>query len=380
MRTVGVEEELLLIDGRTGAPVPVAGRLLARAAAAGDAGPLTGELHREMLEVITRPHRSLAALDEEVTANRALADRLARGFGARAAALATSPTAAVPHPTDDPRYRAMIERYGSLPRRVLSCGLHVHVAVSSPEEGVAVLDRIRTWTPVLLAMTVNSPFHDGVDTGHASWRSVSWSQWPSSGPMELYGSAARYRSVVDTLLGTGTLLDPGMLYFDARLSHRHPTIEIRVADVPLDAGTTATVAGLARALVDTAAEEWRNGGTAPQASVCALRLANWCAALGGLGGTLVDPTTGLPAPAAEVVAMLLAKVLPALVANGDDQLVERGAADVFRSGTGAARQRAFHAATADVAAVALAASDVTIGAAPDVSRVTTGATAPAVGA
>jgi carboxylate-amine ligase len=262
----------------------------------------------------------------------------------------------VPHPTDDDRYRRMLQRYGSLPRRILSCGLHVHVAIADAEEGVAVLDRIRTWTPVLLALAANSPIHDGVDTGHASWRSVAWSQWPSSGPMECYGSAARYRAVTDTLLATGALLDRGMLYFDARLSHHHPTVEVRVADVPLDAGTTVALAGLVRALADTAVADWQDGRPAPEAAACSVRLANWCAAVGGLEDTLVDPTTWQPAPAREVVATLLAAVTPALVANGDDQLVEHGIADLFRLGTGAARQRAVLGRTGDPAQVALAAA------------------------
>lgn len=349
-----MEEELLLIGAESRTAVPLAGRLLARAADERiDGSPLTGELHREMLEVITRPHDALHTLHDEVVANRATADRLARLLGARAVPLATCPSSTVPHPSDAARYRRMLDRYGSLPRRILSCGLHVHVGIASDDEGVAVLDRIRTWTPVLLAMSVNSPFHDGVDTGHASWRSVAWNQWPSSGPMEVYGSAERYRRATRTLLDTGTLLDPGMLYFDARLSHHHPTVEVRVADVPLDPGTTTTIAALVRALADTAVEDWRDGRPPAEASVSAIRLANWCASSNGLAGDLVDPLTWRPAPARDVVGALLAKVMPALAANGDDQVVERGVADLFRFGTGAERQRAAHRDTGDPVSAAL---------------------------
>lgn len=357
MRTIGVEEELLLVDRTTGVPVPVAGRMLAQSTGhTGDGGTLLHELHREMLEVTTTPHHDLRALGDQIVANRGFAEGLAKTFRAHAVALAVSPTPAVPHPSDGERYRRMIERYGSMPRRIMSCGLHVHVRIDGDEEGVAVLDRIRTWTPIFIALSANSPIHDGVDTGHASWRSVTWNQWPSSGPMELYGSAARYRAHAEELMRMDVLLDPGMLYFDARLARAHPTVEVRVADVPLDPGTTVAIAGLVRALVDVAVEDWRAGRPAPAVSACAVRVANWCAALHGLEGDLIDPLTQRPAPAREVVGTLLAKTMPALVANGDDQLVEHGLAEVFRRGTGAARQRAVFAETGDAGRVALAAA------------------------
>ncbi|WP_220034938.1 glutamate--cysteine ligase [Curtobacterium sp. MCLR17_055] len=358
MRTMGVEEELLLIDRSTGVPVPVADGVLAgaRATRVPDPGGVVGEMQREMIEVTTRPHTSLAALGGQVLDNRALVEQVANGFGAHAAPLATSPTPVTPHVSDGARYHRMMQRYGSIPRQGLTCGLHVHVAIDSPAEGVAVLDRIRTWTPVLIALSANSPFHAGVDTGHASFRSIAWSQWPSAGPMERFGSEERYRAVTEGMLRTGALLDEGMLYLDARLSHAHPTVEVRVADVPLDPGVTVTIAGLVRAMVDTAAEEWRSGSLERDTPACTVRLANWRAALEGLDGELVDPLTGRAAPAREVVTLLLAHVLPALVANGDDQLVERGLADLFARGTGASRQRAAYATTGDLGQVALAAA------------------------
>jgi carboxylate-amine ligase len=364
MRTMGVEEELLLIDRTTGHPVPVADQVLEHVVATGgpgNGGEVVAEMHREAIELITRPHSSLATLGDQVRANRVFTEQLASEVGAHAAPLGTSPCPVTPHPTESPRYLAIMQRYGALPRRVLTSGLHVHVSIDSPDEGVAVLDRIRTWTPVLIALCANSPFHDGVDTGHASWRSVLWNQWPSSGPQERFGSLSRYRAVTEAMLGTGALLDPGMLYLDARLSANHPTVEVRVADVPLDPGTTVTVAGLVRALVDTAADDAADGREAQSTPAAALRLANWQASLEGLDGCLVDPTTERPAPARDVVMRFLAHVLPALTRNGDDQLVERGIDDLFTRGTGAARQRAARRPAAepgreDLGHVALAAA------------------------
>lgn len=157
------------------------------------------------------------------------------------------------------------------------------------------------------------------------------------------------------MLATGALLDPAMLYFDARLSRAYPTVEVRVADVPMDVRTTVTIAALVRALVDTAARDWRNGAPAPDVPACTLRLAKWRAALEGLNGELVDPLAWEAAPARDVLAMLLAHVTPALHANGDDQAVEHGLAQLLKDGSGADMQRADYQPSQDLCHVVRAA-------------------------
>jgi carboxylate-amine ligase len=354
MRTVGVEEELLLVDQGSWSPVPVADEALrGRGRLSGSRADvaLVGELHLEMLEAVTTPHRRMSALGDEVIGNRSKADALAAGVGARAVALASAPTATQAHPRQTDRYEAIVRRYGVIPKRSLTCGMHVHVSIDSESEGVAVLDRIRVWTPILIALSANSPFHRGDDTGHESFRSIDWNQWPSAGPMDVYGSAERYRAVERGMLRTGALLDAGMLYLDARLSRNHPTVEIRVADVPLDAGTTVVIAAIVRALVDTAVREWRSGDGIPDVPACTVRLANWRAALEGLHGELVDPLSWEAAPAHAVVAALLAHVMPALRANGDDRLVTDGLARLLAHHGGADVQRDALRSSGDLAGV-----------------------------
>jgi carboxylate-amine ligase len=292
-----------------------------------------------MIEAITRPHDRADDLADDIVAARAAADRAARGAGARAVALATSPLPVVPHATQSPRYGTIMRTYGALARRSLTCGLHVHVGLESDEEGVAVLDRIRSWLPLLVALTANSPFSDGEDTGHASWRTVAWQQWPQAGPSDIFGGVTAYREHERRLLASQVLLDGGMLYFAARLSRNHPTVEVRVADVPLDVETTTTVAALTRALVDTAAAEWRSGIAPLDVSTSELRLATWQAALAGVRGPLIDPTSGLPTSPRRAFSRLLTHLQPALQANGDDRLVTEGLAAALQDGTGADVQR-----------------------------------------
>ncbi len=155
----------------------------------------------------------------------------------------------------------------------------------------------------------------------------------------MFGSVEAYREHEQRLLDCGVVLDAAMLYFAARLSRSHPTVEIRVTDVPLDVSTTGVLAALIRAMVDTAADEWRAGVPVPAVPTAVLRLALWHAALCGVRGTLVDPMSGRQAPAVSVIGRLLGRVMPALEANGDDRLVVDGLGALLTDGTGADLQR-----------------------------------------
>jgi carboxylate-amine ligase len=193
--------------------------------------------------------------------------------------------------------------------------------------------------PALLAISANSPYSQGEDTGFASFRSQAWGRWPSAGPTGRFGSARSYHRLVGALLDTGVLLDRGMVYFDARLSAAYPTVEVRVADVCLQVEDAALVAALCRGLVDTAADEWALGKQSADVPTELLRLARWRAGHDGVDGRLLDPSTGRPRPASDVLQDLVAHVRPALAAAGDLEAVERGLAAVLRRGTGARRQR-----------------------------------------
>ncbi|GAA3506279.1 glutamate--cysteine ligase [Streptomyces prasinosporus] len=260
MRTVGVEEELLLVDPETGEPRAMSAAVLARAERDdAEQEVFEKELHEQMLEFATHPQSSMESLQAEIARCRKEAAGHAEEIGCTVAALATSPLPVSPAVGMNRRYRWMEEQYGIATREQLVLGCHVHVSVESDEEGVGVVDRLRPWLPVLAALSANSPFWQGKDSGYSSYRSRVWQRWPSAGPAEIFGSAERYHRQVADMVATGTILDEGMIYFDARLSQRYPTVEIRVSDVCLHAETAGLVATLARGLVETAAREWKAG-------------------------------------------------------------------------------------------------------------------------
>lgn len=340
MRTVGVEEELLLVDPETGEPQSLSAAVLARASRCDEEKDVfEKELHNQMLEFATHPQSGMGDLGAEIVRIRGEAARHARETGCAVAALATSPLPVLPSVSMNRRYQWMAEQYGIATREQMVCGCHVHVSVESDDEGVAVVDRIRPWLPVLTALSANSPFWQGDETGYSSYRSRVWQRWPSAGPTELFGSAERYHRRVADMVDTGTILDEAMVYFDARLSARYPTVEVRVADVCLHADTAVLIATLVRGLVETASRDWQSGREAVDHSVSLLRLSGWRAARSGLTADLLHPATMRRAPAGTVVQALLDHVEDALADSGDLERARTSCAALLRDGNGSRIQR-----------------------------------------
>jgi glutamate---cysteine ligase / carboxylate-amine ligase len=347
VRTLGVEEEMLLVDIRNGRPRSVSGRLLVRAAhhppevaGVGVHGAVEGEFQQQQIETHTAPAADLSTLRCELRHWRGEAVAAARAAGSNVAALGTSPLPVNPIVAKSTRYAWIEDRYQLTSREHLVCGCHVHVSVESDEEGVGVIDRVRVWMPVLLALSANSPFWRGHDSGYASYRSQVLSRWPSWGPTDYFGSAEAYHRRVREMVLTSVILDEGMVYFDARLAAHYPTVELRAADVCFTVEEAIVMAALSRALVETAAAEWASGVAAPQVSTLLLRMATWQAGREGIEGNLVDWRSGRPRPCWSVVDSLVEHVGPALADAGDLEVVQDGLARLREEGNGAMRQRA----------------------------------------
>jgi carboxylate-amine ligase len=227
-------------------------------------------------------------------------------------------------------------------------GMHVHVDIADDEEGVRVIDGLRPWLPLLVALSANSPYAASSDTGYASWRYQLWGQWPSAGTAEPFGSVAEYRRVGQALIDSGAALDEGMLYFDARLAASYPTVEIRVADTCTEIEDALLVVSLARALVETLADD-----PAPGEPVRSdvLRAAGWRASRYGVGGDLVHPRTGEMVPAYDALGALVDRVAPALAEAGDEDRVAEGLGRLRATGNGARRQRATFERSGELRAV-----------------------------
>ncbi len=357
-RSFGVEEELLLV-GPDGGPIARAQAVLEGAHP--EHGPLEPEFMEEQIETATEPMTSLDDLTQAILDGRAGAEAAAQQHDAHIAAVGTSPVPIDGTTMSKVRYLRARTEFGLTAREQLTNGCHVHVSVADDTEGVAVIDRIGPWLAPLLALSANSPFWQGDDSGFASFRSQVWARWPTAGPSRHFGTPEAYHAAVEALVATGTVLDHAMVYFDARLSAKYPTVEIRVADVCLDPRTAALLAALSRALVETAAREAADGRPAPDAPTELLRTAHWRAGRSGITGDLLHPRTFRPAPAHDVVGVLVEHVRDALVDAGDLDTVTDTLGALWSRGNGAARQRAWYAESqGDLHRVALAAAEATL--------------------
>jgi len=344
--TLGVEEEFALLDPSTGVAV-LAGPVLARMLD-GEPG-VQQEVMRFQVETATRVCTSLDDLGRELIRLRRLAAGAAASAGCLLVASGIAPyrTPGLAALTDQPRYQELARQFGPLVAGAGgACGCHVHVGVPSRDLGVQVLTRLRPWLAALLAITVNSPIAGGRDTAWASCRYPAWSRWPTASVPGVWRDAAAYDAAVRRLIGRGAALDEQGIYFPARLSPSYPTVEVRVADVCLDAGTAVLLAGLTRALVATALAEALQDAPLPAAPASWVNAALAAAARHGLAGPAVDPFTGRTADARSAVSRLTDHVYPALSDHGDAQTITGLLRRLDQQGTGADRQRALFASSA----------------------------------
>jgi glutamate---cysteine ligase / carboxylate-amine ligase len=357
--TLGVEEEFVLLDPSTGATVLAAPDLVRMLG--GEPG-IQQELMRFQVETGTGVCTSLDEVGGELIRLRRLAADAAAHLGCRLVASGVAPyrTPGLAAVTDQPRYRELARRYAPVVADAGTCACHVHVGVPSRDLGVQVLARLRPWLAPLLAVTANSPIAGGYDTGWASWRYAIQSRWPTAVPPAVWPDAAAYDAAVRRLIGQGAALDDRSVYFLARLSPRYPTVEVRVADVCLDAGTAVLLAGLTRALVATALAEARRGTPVPAAPARQVAAALAAAARHGLAGAGVDPVTGQAVDALTLRARLLDHVRPALSDHGDTQIITGLLRRLDNQGTGADRQRALFTSAASTPAFITALARATL--------------------
>jgi glutamate---cysteine ligase / carboxylate-amine ligase len=341
----GVEEEFLVVDAATGATAPEAAAVLEAARTAlGDR--VGGEITKLQVETRTEPCLRVEELRKQLAEARGvLADRAA-ALGLRVVASGTPVLGDfVPPPmTTGPRQDRGNAMFRGLHDDLAICAMHVHVEIPERERALLVSNHLRPHIPVLISLAANSPFWARRDTGYASWRTVVWSRWPVAGPPPFWTSAEHYDQTVAMLHDVGAVVDTGTIFWDMRPSSHVPTLEVRMADVPMTAEETALMAALVRALAVDALAKVEAGDSGPAVPAEALRLAYWRAARDGATGHGIDPLTGRLLPAAELAEGLLARVRPVLEDGGEYDVVAGWLRRVLADGDGATRQRRAFAA------------------------------------
>jgi carboxylate-amine ligase len=337
--TFGIEEELLVVDNESGDLIGRAPDLLD--AARPDLGDMiVAELNRCQVETNTEVCTTLDEATAQLETLRSGLTRAGEALGLDSLALASHPWSAwwdQTVNTDSAHYRALLADYQQVARETVICGCHIHVGIDDPDDRVQAMNAVTPWLPAMLALSANSPWWQGVDTGYASYRTLVWKSWPTATmPPRLrdYDSMLR---LVESLQAVEAVDEPAAIYWYVRPSSKLPTLEFRVADTCLRVDDAITLAGLARALTVTVLQTQQDADSAPPTAV--LDSALWRAARHGLSETLVDPTSATLRPAAEVIDAFVQLVAPALHDAGDYQRVTEGVEQILREGNGAGVQR-----------------------------------------
>jgi carboxylate-amine ligase len=338
--SIGVEEEYQIVDPVTRELRPRAGRVLPRAReAVGD--EVTNELFLSQIEVGTPVCRTLTDVRTELVRLRKAVIEAARKEGSRIAASGTHPFShwGGQPITPKPRYWELADDFQQLAREQLICGCHVHVGIADPEAVIQVMNRARAWLAPILALSANSPFWLGVDTGYASYRSNLFGRFPMTGTPHHFDSRAEFDELVASLQSAGVVEDGSFLYWDARPSSHVRTLEFRVADVCMAVDEAVLVAGLTRALARTCHGEWSSRMPYVPVRPELVRAASWRASRFGLEGELIDVRARRSVPARELVRGLLEQLRPRLEEAGDWDEVRELVHRVETLGNGARRQR-----------------------------------------
>lgn len=346
--TIGVEEEYQIINPQTRELCGKAEQIISYARENLDRDlnkdVVQAEMHRSQVEIATKICQSLSEVRQELARCRQMIIDAANESGLAIAAAGTHPFSDWREQKITPkaRYQNLEAEFQQLIRELIIFGNHVHIGFSDRHIGIQVINRARIWLPVLLALSANSPFWLGIDTGYASYRTEIWTRLPMSGQPQIFEDYQEYQALVGNLISAGVIKDPTTIYWDIRLSDKFPTIEFRVTDICLTLEEAVTITGLIRALVWTCYQEVIDDVPLNPMRPELLQATHWCAARYGLTDNLIDPTSNLSIPASNLVERFLDYLRPALEKFGDWENVSASVQQILEQGNGAQRQLAIY--------------------------------------
>jgi carboxylate-amine ligase len=317
--TLGVEEEVMILDADTLALAPGVEALLEAVEGRELPGVLKMELLASMVELATGVCASAQEALDALVALRRAADEAARAAGLVLAAAGTHPFS-LPQAQDiapDPRYREFVEYAGISARRQAVCGLHVHVAMPGPEECMHALEGVLPWLPLVLALSANSPYLAGEESGLMSVRAELLAQLPRASAPPVFGSYGEWEAFVERFVEIGLADGYTRFWWDIRPHPKFGTLEVRAPDQPTSVDLTAALTALLQALCVTVLD----GEPPPPANRGDYAQNRWAALRFGPRAELIHPDGSRLVPARELVEELVALVEPAARELGTGDLL-----------------------------------------------------------
>ncbi|WP_227269638.1 carboxylate-amine ligase [Roseobacter weihaiensis] len=309
--TLGVEEEYLLVDAETlelvEVPEPLMKECLAHLGKS-----VSPEFLRCQIEVGTGVCDTVADARADLSNLRRTVKELCNGYG-------MTPIAASTHPfsmwqeqefTDKERYRDLERDLAGVARRMLICGMHVHVGIEDDELRIQLMNQFRYFLPHLLALSTSSPFWEGRETGLHSYRLTVFDNLPRTGLPPSFTSFAEYQRAVQTIIDTKAIEDSTKIWWDLRPSARFPTLESRICDVMPKLDEALAIVALTQSLMkmlytlQQQNKQWRHFDNFLIAEN------RWRAQRYGLQGGLIDFGTGKVSPPEEMLVELITLAEP----------------------------------------------------------------------
>ena len=287
--SLGVEEEFQIVSAATAELTSGYDALMSRA---------TEDIHHHMkpeflqcvVECITSVCPNVEAVRQQTMALRSTAITMGKEHGLALIAAGTHPTGKWyhQHRTRDRRYGNLEEALQDVARSILIYGLHVHVNITDREQRIAVMNQARTYLPHILAISANSPFWMGRYTGFMAYRPMIWAPFPVSGVPDPFASDAEFIRFQTLFRAVNSLGETRRIWWDIRPHDLHPTLEFRIADMPMNHADMVAIVAFIQALVKTLLDRTAAGQPLPIYPTPYINENRWRAAFGGIHGTFID--------------------------------------------------------------------------------------------
>ncbi len=337
--TLGIEEEYMVIDPETrDLKSHLEFELLSKGKAVLEE-QVKPEMHRSMLEIGTPVCRSVEDVYSQLRKIRSIVRHLTTSNGLTFGAASTHPFSNWQQQEifPDERYYTLVEDMQVLARSLLIFGMHVHVGIENRETQIQLMNELRYFLPHILALSVNSPFWIGTETGLKSYRSKVFEQFPRTNIPDAFQSWGEYQAYTQLLIRTNCIDNPKRIWWDIRPHPTFPTLEIRICDVPMTIDESVAIAALIQAIVAKLFMLYRKNLSFRVYSRALIMENKWRAVRYGLDGKLIDFGRQREVPARDLIRELLVFVDDVLDDLGSREYVYR-INDILENGTGAARQ------------------------------------------
>jgi glutamate---cysteine ligase / carboxylate-amine ligase len=306
--TIGIEEEYLLVDRASRDLVREIPPALFEDCERALRGHVSREFLKSQIEIETGIHKTPGEAGKELAqARRTVAD-LAAQHGLAPIAASTHPFArwSTQQPTERDRYQAIAKDLAGVGRRLVICGMHVHVGIEDDELRIDLMNQARYFLPHLLVLSTSSPFAEGEDTGLKCYRLAAYQELPRTGLPGRFESWEEYRHTVDLLIRAGIIEDATKIWWDLRPSARFSTLELRITDVCTRLEDAVCVAAMFVSILRMLYRIRRANQTWRTYPLFLLSENRWRAQRYGVAGTLFDFGKGELVPFADLTEELLA--------------------------------------------------------------------------